>query len=69
METVNEVEEDLALDMRVYGCCFWKIVDGQKVRVHPRDVRRGRDRVWRDSTNTSVEYNSDSPRLAVSASE
>jgi hypothetical protein len=55
---VREVEEDLALDMRTYGVCFWKFVDGRKVRVHPLDVRRGRDRIWRDSTNTPVEYNS-----------
>lgn len=64
---MSELDEDLALDMQVYGCCFWQIVDGNKVRVHPRDVRRGRDGVWRDSTNTPTESNSEPVRLADSA--
>ena len=46
-----EVEEDLALDLRAYGSCYWKIVDGRKVRIHPQDIRyiKGEPR---DSTNT-----------------
>jgi len=47
----QEVDEDLAIDLRVYGTCYWKIVDGHKVRIHPRDIRyiKGEPR---DSTNT-----------------
>jgi hypothetical protein len=70
MSDSKEVEEDLALDLRVYGVCFWKVVDGQKVRVHPRDVRRDvKDRVWRDSTSTQVEYNSVPARLSDPTTE
>lgn len=49
----EEVNEDLALDLRAYGSCYWKYVDGKKVRVHPRDVRyiKGEPR---DSSNTVV---------------
>lgn len=48
-----EVQEELALDLHVYGCCYWKIIDGRKVRVHPHDVRyiKGEPR---DSSNTVV---------------
>jgi hypothetical protein len=45
------VEEDLALDLRAYGSCYWKMVDGRKVRVHPRDIRYINDEP-RDSSNT-----------------
>ena len=47
----NAVAEDLALDLRAYGACYWKYVDGKKVRVHPRDIRyiKGEPR---DSANT-----------------
>ena len=40
------VEEDLEFDLITMGCCFWKIVDGEKVRIDPRDVlgRGGLDR-------------------------
>ena len=36
--TTDWVEEDLALDLRAYGTCYWKMVDGKKVRVHPHDI-------------------------------
>jgi len=49
--TDEEVDEDLALDLRAYGSCYWKIVDGRKVRIHPQDIRYGRDGVPRDSKN------------------
>lgn len=51
----EQIEEDLELDMHVYGCCFYKFVDGKKVRVHPHDVRwiKGEPR---DSTNTVVTH-------------
>ena len=51
MSLSDEVEEDLALDLRAYGSCYWKIVDGRKIRIHPRDIRyiKGEPR---DSTNT-----------------
>jgi len=52
----QEDEEDLALDRRVYGNCYWKVVDGKKVRIHPMDVRIGRDGVPRDSSNTAAEW-------------
>lgn len=32
------VEAELAMDLRVYGSCYWRVVDGEKVRVHPCDV-------------------------------
>lgn len=48
----TDVEEDLALDLRVYGSCYWKVVDGRKMRIHPLDIRYGRDGVPRDSTNS-----------------
>lgn len=38
METDLKVEYELALDRRVYGNCFWRVVDGKKVRIHPREV-------------------------------
>lgn len=43
-----EVDEELATDFHFYGACYWKIVDGQKVRVPPRDV-------WFDSTEVPLE--------------
>jgi hypothetical protein len=46
----QEVEEDLALDLRVYGTCYWKMVDGHKVRIHPHDIRHIKGEP-RDSTN------------------
>ncbi len=55
-----EVEEDLALDLRVYGYCYWKIVNGKKVRIHPKDIRYDRNGVPRDSTNTEAQCTSDS---------
>lgn len=45
-----EVEEDLRLDRQVYGNCFWKVVDGHKVRIHPRNVT-----VMRDGSLYSIE--------------
>jgi hypothetical protein len=47
----TEVAEDLALDLRVYGSCYWKFVDGKKERIHPQDIRyiKGEPR---DSSNT-----------------
>lgn len=50
-----EVEEDLALDFRVYGSCYWRVVDGKKVRIHPQDIRYGHDGVPRDSSNAPAE--------------
>jgi hypothetical protein len=38
-----EIEAELAEDLRIFGNCFWKIVNGQKVRVHPRDVQINAD--------------------------
>jgi hypothetical protein len=38
-----EVEAELAEDLRIFGNCFWKVVNGQKVRVHPRDVQINAD--------------------------
>lgn len=32
------VEEHLANDLRLYGNCFWRVVDGRKVRVPPWEV-------------------------------
>ena len=48
------------MDLRVYGCCFYKWADGSKVRVHPQDVRfiKGEPR---DSSNTVVEHQQDCP--------
>ena len=34
----EEVESELALDRRIYGNCFWRVVNGRKVRIHPREV-------------------------------
>lgn len=51
MSHSDEVEEDLALDLRAYGSCYWKIVDGRKVRIHPRDIRYIKGEPL-DSTNT-----------------
>jgi len=50
-ESEVPVNEDLALDLLVYGSCYWKYVDGRKVRIHPQDVRiiKGEPR---DSSNT-----------------
>lgn len=48
--------EELALDLRVYGTCYWKMIDGKKVRIHPMDIRYGRDDVPRDSSNTEASY-------------
>ncbi len=49
------VQEELELDLRVYGCCFYKWTDGKKVRVHPLDVRFINDEP-RDSSNIVVEH-------------
>lgn len=32
-------EEDLAFDLRNYGACYWKYIDGKKVRVPIENVR------------------------------
>jgi hypothetical protein len=50
-DEASEVDEDLALDLRVYGTCYWKYVDGRKVRIHPQDIRYING-VPKDSTNT-----------------
>jgi hypothetical protein len=53
--TTDWVAEDLALDLHVYGTCYWKYVDGKKVRVHPLDIRyiKGEPR---DSSNTVCSF-------------
>lgn len=33
-----DVEQDLRLDLAVYGSCYWRVVDGTKVRIHPREI-------------------------------
>ncbi len=33
------IEADLDLDLRLFGSCFWRVVDGKKVRVPPDGVR------------------------------
>ena len=33
MSEQADVDEDLALDLVAYGNCFWKVVDGHKVRI------------------------------------
>jgi hypothetical protein len=32
-------DAELADDLRIYGSCFWKIVDGKRVRVPMEKVR------------------------------
>ena len=32
-------DEDLADDLRIYGSCFWKMVDGKRVRVPMEKVQ------------------------------
>lgn len=32
-------DDDLAADLRIYGSCFWKEVDGKRVRVPMEKVR------------------------------
>ena len=32
-------DEDLADDLRIYGSCYWKMVDGKRVRVPMEKVR------------------------------
>lgn len=59
--TEVEVGDDLALDRRIYGSCYWKIVEGRKVRIHPKDIRYGRDGVPRDSTNTPMNRSDHQP--------
>lgn len=34
----QDVERELMLDRRIYGSCYWKVVDGKKVRVPPEAV-------------------------------
>lgn len=34
-----DVEEELALDRMYFGACYWRVVDGKKVRVSPWEVR------------------------------
>lgn len=38
LPSTEMVEAELAMDLRVYGSCYWRVVDGEKVRVHPCDV-------------------------------
>lgn len=38
MEHETDVESELLLDRILFGCCFWRVVDGKKVRVSPIDV-------------------------------
>lgn len=33
------VEEELKNDKLIYGNCFWRVVNGRKVRVSPLDVQ------------------------------
>lgn len=37
--TERDDEEELANDMRNYGSCYWKYIDGKKVRVPIENVR------------------------------
>jgi hypothetical protein len=32
-------DDDLADDLRIYGSCYWKMVDGKRVRVPIEKVR------------------------------
>lgn len=32
------VEDQLAEDLRLFGSAFYRLVDGYKVRIHPKDV-------------------------------
>jgi hypothetical protein len=34
----SDVERELLLDRVFYGSCFWRVVDGKKVRVPPEEV-------------------------------
>lgn len=36
---MNDDEIELAQDLRLYGSCYWKYVDGKKVRVPIENVR------------------------------
>jgi hypothetical protein len=38
MERETDVEADLRLDRAVYGSCYWRVVNGKKVRIHPREI-------------------------------
>lgn len=35
----TKTDNDLADDLRIYGSCFWKFVEGERVRVPIEQVR------------------------------
>lgn len=41
------VRQELEIDLQLYGSCFWRIVDGEKVRVpHEHVLIEGDDRIF-----------------------
>lgn len=63
--TEDDIEQELRLDRRVYGSCYWKVIDGKKVRIHPRDIRYIKG-VPRDSANAEAnrsDYTPDQPEI------
>lgn len=37
------VEEELWVDRVVYGACYWREVEGRKVRIPPQEILIGDD--------------------------
>ena len=38
-EVDKEIDRLLSEDLFMYGVCYWKLLNGRKIRVSPRDVR------------------------------
>ena len=38
MENETDVEGELLLDRILFGSCYWRVVDGKKVRIHPMEI-------------------------------
>ena len=51
-----EVDKELEWDLNIYGSCYWKVIDGKKVRIAPADVRFDRDGVPRDDENSMLTW-------------
>lgn len=40
------VDQELELDLRIFGTCFWRLVDGEKVRIPHEQVLIEGDRMF-----------------------
>lgn len=51
-----KIQEALDADMETYGGCYWKIVNGKRVRIPPREVYHQQGAYFEETTNLLVQH-------------